>query len=162
MAVYYLEPSALVKRYIREVGSPVIDELFQGLLPNEGFVTSEFSRVETVSAFARLRREGRLTVEGYGELRWKAATEANARIRLLSVPSEIIARAVDLLSASPLSAGDALHVASALAVGSALPGEALIYVCADRQAVTAARVAGLAILNPLAPTALADLRALRA
>ena len=52
MPLYYLDTSALLKRYKTETGTDVIDELFSSRRPAEVFVTSHFTSVEIESVGA--------------------------------------------------------------------------------------------------------------
>lgn len=57
MAVYFLDSSALVKRYINETGSAWVVELFAPTLNNEWFVAA-ITGVEIVAAITRRARNG--------------------------------------------------------------------------------------------------------
>jgi predicted nucleic acid-binding protein len=63
MTVYFLDTSALVKRYHRERGSDVIDTLFaeQG----RRIIISDLSIIEFGSALSKKVREGEITPEKY-------------------------------------------------------------------------------------------------
>lgn len=63
MKVYFLDTSALVKRYHRERGSTVIDTLFAE--QDRQIVISDLSIIELGSALAKKVREGEITVEKY-------------------------------------------------------------------------------------------------
>jgi predicted nucleic acid-binding protein len=63
MARYFLDSSALVKRYHQESGSANVDALFNAS-GNRCFV-SRLALVETQSAFARLVREGIVTPDDF-------------------------------------------------------------------------------------------------
>ena len=60
MSAYYLDPSALVKRYVNEPGSVWMRALLVSPQADLLF-TSRMSIVEVISAFARRVREGSLT-----------------------------------------------------------------------------------------------------
>jgi predicted nucleic acid-binding protein len=102
------------------------------------------SSVECVSAFARLRREGRLTVEEEDGLR-------SALARLTEVWTEVEPTS-DLRSAAerallihPLRAADSLQLAAALIWSGRNPaGEE--FVCLDDRLRTAARMEGFTVL----------------
>jgi len=59
MSLHYLDTSALVKRYVNEVGSEQID----ALMSVEPLAVSALVRVEVASVLARRMREGTLTQE---------------------------------------------------------------------------------------------------
>jgi len=63
-------------------------------------------------------------------------------------------------AAHRLRAGDAIHLATALAVQAATPLR-LVLISSDGELLAAAGAAGLAVLDPADPDALASLRGLR-
>lgn len=63
MKVYFLDTSALVKRYHRERGSEEIDALFAE--QDRQIIISDLSIIELGSALAKKVREGEVTVEKY-------------------------------------------------------------------------------------------------
>ena len=54
MPIYYLDTSALMKRYWTETGSDVVAELFEGLEDSDALATSQLTVLEMNSALARL------------------------------------------------------------------------------------------------------------
>ena len=153
MAVYYLDTSALVKRYIEETGSSFTRDLVSDNL----VCTSALSEVETVSALLRRFRECLLAA---GEVELILATAAFDLVEyfVLAVDSEALADAVTLLRSSSIALRslDAIHIATArlafagaqrrgLSVGS--------LVSADRRMLEAASALGLPTLNPEATDA---------
>jgi hypothetical protein len=63
MTVYYLETSALLKRYKSESGSEIVTSLFEEKQASETFVTSHLSVLEVSSVAARLLK-GRVIRQG--------------------------------------------------------------------------------------------------
>ena len=61
MTIVYIETSALIKRYIQEIGSDVVDELFEHQSTVGIFAISVLGTLEFKSALARLQRGGRIT-----------------------------------------------------------------------------------------------------
>ncbi|MDZ4769196.1 MAG: type II toxin-antitoxin system VapC family toxin [Chloroflexota bacterium] len=57
---YYVDTSALIKRYVNEVGSNWTRRLLARVGGN-GVAVTEIASTEVFSTFARLRREGKLT-----------------------------------------------------------------------------------------------------
>ena len=66
MARYFLDSSALVKRYHRESGSPAVEGLFNQ--PDNSLFISGLALVEVHSAFARLVREGAISEQAFTKL----------------------------------------------------------------------------------------------
>lgn len=61
MAVYFIDSSALVKRYISETGSAWVVGLFDPALNNEVFIAA-ITGVEIIAAITRRSRGGSISV----------------------------------------------------------------------------------------------------
>jgi hypothetical protein len=62
MAIYFLDSSALVKRYIRETGSVWVLGLFDPALKNEVFIAA-IASVEIIAAITRRSRSGSISIK---------------------------------------------------------------------------------------------------
>ena len=137
-----LDTSALIKRFVAERGSPLI----QTIVTRRGPVaTAKIAYAEVYTGLARKRREGRLSPRRYGrvcrqfELDWSAYVRVDLR-------DEILGLARDLLQQHPLRGFDAIHLASALSLKSAL-GEEVTFSAADERLLRAAEAERLRLLN---------------
>lgn len=156
MARYFLDTSALVKRYItQEVGYAWVVSLCTPAAGN-AIVVSELAVVEATAAFTRMARETplRLDVATRDAL---IATFRGQHIQkdylVIPVTRTLLERAADLCLKDPLRAYDATQLASALqarddalAAGDIAP----IFVCADNGLLTAASAEGMTTDNPIA------------
>lgn len=113
MAVYYLDTSALVKRFVAETGSVFITQITDIASGNEIWISTA-TCVEMVAAFYRRVRTGSLTsVEA-------ATSEQNFRqdlqtIYLLwDISPSILSQAMALAKAHALRAYDSIQLATAL------------------------------------------------
>lgn len=109
----YLDASALVKLFVPEVESELLNEALVGA---EDVVVSDLALTEMASALGRRVREGRLPQAEARRLQREAERLATACHRVELTPP-IHRRAERLLLASreiPLRTLDALHVATAL------------------------------------------------
>ena len=61
MTIFYLDTSALVKRYKTEEGSDIIDNLYDNLLRGHSMATSFLTVLEFVSAIRRLLKGNRIS-----------------------------------------------------------------------------------------------------
>jgi predicted nucleic acid-binding protein len=68
MALFYLDASALVKRYKTEQGSEVIDYLFEEKSADDRLVASFLVVIEIVGVAVRLRRNQTVTEDQLSEL----------------------------------------------------------------------------------------------
>jgi len=136
--VIYLDTSALVKRYVEERGSDVI----QGLFRKENVITSKVSYVEALAAFSRRRREGFIPPDRYiyvcssFDLEWEAYTVVELSDGILKFTRELISK-------HPLRALPAIHLASALIIR-----QKMMFVSSDKILLKAAEKESLNVLNP--------------
>ena len=148
--IYFLDSSALIKRYVVEIGSPWIKTLTDSQTGNS-LLLVRITWVEVLSAFARRQREGGITAAEVAALIAKFRSEFNSRYRVIEVDRALVERAGELIVQYPLRAYDAVQLASALRVQSLLtsmPETQLIFVSADNRLLDIAQSAGLAIDNP--------------
>lgn len=147
---YYLDASALVKRYVDETGSDwlraVVDPTQSPLL-----FTSRLTIVEVISAFARRVREGSLTLGEFAALRDAFRSDCLSEYQIMPPTVAVIDLACTLLERHSLRAYDATHLATALSAQQflrqrSLPG--LTFLCADDRLNNAATAEGLAVDNP--------------
>ncbi len=148
--IYFLDSSALIKRYVVEIGSPWIKTLTDSQTGNSLLVV-RITWVEVLSAFARRQREGGITAAEVAALIAKFRSEFNSRYRVIEVDLALVERAGELIVQYPLRAYDAVQLAAALRVESVLtsmPETRLIFVSADNRLLDIAQSAGLATDNP--------------
>ena len=128
MAIY-LDSSAIVKLVVREAGSAALRRL---LAHDPVRVSSALARVEVIRA-----------VRAHGPDVRARAELVLSRIRLLQIDDEVLAAAADL-DPGVLRSLDAIHLASALALGAALTC-AVTY---DARMATAATHLGIPVVAP--------------
>jgi uncharacterized protein len=162
MSLFYVEASAFVKHYLPEAGSDVVSELLVAPAVTDRFYTSLLSIVEVTAAMYRQVRAA--------QLREPRAQEAVAHLRrtlsglfgVWPLSIETMSAAVAAAEGHRLRAGDAIHLATALATAALAAPDRLVLVSSDGELAQAAAAAGLAVLDPAGPGALASLRGLRA
>ena len=154
MTSYFLDTSALVKRYVDfEPGHAWIMSLFDPAAGND-ILISEATLTETVATFCRMARENppRVSVATRDALiALFRQHDASLDYSAIHVTRTIYIRAGDLCTARPLRAYDAIQLACALAArDDALSAhiDPPIFVCADAGLLAAAAAEGLAIENP--------------
>jgi len=147
---YYLDASALVKRYVDEVGS---DWLRATIAPAQLslFFTSRMTIVEVISAFARRAREGSLSSEEFAIARDAFQSDCLNEYQIMPPSMTVIDLACALLEQHPLRAYDATHLATALGAQQFLTAQGyppLTFLSADDRLNHAATAEGLAVDNP--------------
>lgn len=150
MTLYYLDASAIVKRYLREAGSHWVSGLVQQAKESSLF-SSELVTVEVVCALSRAQRAGRIGIRKRNQATRLFLTEAERFLDRIPASTEILLNASELALRHPLRAYDAVHLATALAVTSRLLRHGLpapIFISADENLVAAARAEGLIAEDP--------------
>ena len=150
MSFYYLDTSALVKRYVAEDGSRWLETaIFQST--DNMVLISRITVVEMRSALARRRREASIQPHDHADALSALSEDCLLRYRFVELESPVVDLAGELLDQYPLRAYDAVQLASALVVHRLLI-EAnlapLTFVSADDKLLTVARAAGLQTDNP--------------
>lgn len=136
----YVDTSTLVKRYVREEGSPRAREL----LKRFRVLSSALLPIETLAALRRRRSTGDLSERDFAGILADVQRDRQ-RWELVELTQQVLARAEELLHAESLRTLDALHIASALELERA-PGEKLPFLTSDVRQRTAAQRAGLQVV----------------
>lgn len=150
MTHYFLDSSALVKRYIAELGTGWIRSLVSS---NSGnlIIVAQVSSVEIVSGISRRKREGTIAPRTALAIRRLLDRHIRREYRVIELTAQITQRAEDLLDVRPLRAYDAIQLASALESNTrivAAGASPLIFVSADARLLTAATAEGLLCDDP--------------
>ena len=133
----FLDTSAFAKRYVAEQGS---DKVLAMCQQADSLVVSVICLPELVSTLSRLVREKKLTKAAYLSLKGDVMADL-ADVDVCQITPEVLASVITLLELNPLRALDALHVACALAC------KPDVFVSADHRQLSAARKAGLKIVD---------------
>ena len=111
----YLDTSALVKVYLPEAESDIVDQL---LIGRQDLFISDLVVAEIVSAVARRRRDGALEVKVAQRLRSKILKDIESGVFLkIDLPAAVFRKAERILlalDAVALRSADAIHLALAL------------------------------------------------
>ena len=155
MTDYYLDTSALVKRYTDEPGSDWIRQIID--LPADNCVLlAEITLAEVAAALAaKHRAPGGITQEQRDRALSRFLQDCDDRFLLIPVDRVVIDRAVGLTQAWRLRGYDAVQLATALVTGETLQSQNLdapIFVASDTDLLTAAQAERLSVENPLGRT----------
>jgi len=150
VADYYLDSSALVKRYISETGSAWVIRLFDPRLRNEIFVGA-ITAVEVVAAITRRTRGGTISATSAKAICSLFRSDLLTSYQVVELTDVVINRAMTTAETYGLRGYDAVQLAAALEVsalgtGSGLPP--MTFVSADNELNAAAAHAGLVVENP--------------
>jgi len=148
-SIDYFDSSALVKRYLAEMGSAWVQARCND--PARTIATVDLSRVEVAAAFAAKLRGNFITQAEYQEARTKLAADAQKRYHLIPVTPQRVDEAIELTARHRLRGYDAVHLACALHLNRALLEDdlpPLILIAADEDLLKAAQAEGLETENP--------------
>lgn len=148
---YFFDTSAIVKRYIREVGSSWVVETI-GHQPAIRIIISRITWVEVLSALSRLRREGNISDSQLSKEIRAFNQHFRTQYQIIEFDRAISHIAGELVQRYPLRAYDAVQLASLLRLQKAYqPAESVrfTFVSADQRLVNVASSEGLTIVNPV-------------
>jgi hypothetical protein len=150
MAVYFVDSSALVKRYISEIGSTWVLSLFDPALNNDVLIAA-ITGVEIVAAITRRARGGSISATDATAARSQFRSDLQSEYQVVEITENIINSAMALAEALGLRGYDAVQLAAgrkinALCLASSLPP--VTFVSADDELNKAAASEGLLIENP--------------
>jgi len=149
MAIYYLDSSAVVKRYVAESGSEAIRAICTEA--ENALFLSELALVEVSSAFARHAKGGGISDAERRSYLDLFIGDCARDYALIPADRRAIDRAVTLTQAHALRGYDALQLACALVAGDLLRAAGVYpvrFVSADDELLAAAAIEGLAVANP--------------
>jgi predicted nucleic acid-binding protein len=151
MSVFYLDSSAVVKRYCPELGSAWVKAMTD-VRAGHTIMFSEITLAEVAAAFAAKSRAPQGLSVRWRDLALKRfLTDSADQYQLLGVQREIIDLAVKLTQRQKLRGCDAIHLAAALAGNEELLSQnlsPLTFVAADEDLLKAAEAEGLVAENP--------------
>jgi predicted nucleic acid-binding protein len=151
MTATYFDASALVKRYVAEVGSAWVLRAVAHPV-QQVIYTAALTQVEVLSALQRLVREGRLDLAQAQRLTQRVTHHFARRYQVLRITRTVVIQACTALERHPLRAYDAVQLACALTVRHLMQQRGLsplLFVAADDALLAAAMAEGFAVDNPL-------------
>jgi predicted nucleic acid-binding protein len=145
VAVYFLDTSAVVKRYVSEIGSAWVQGLTDPAAGNICCI-ARIARPETVAAITRRERGGHLSPSGAATALADFELDFAQQYLSISLSDALIDRAAALARTHGLRGYDAVQLAAALEVWSQIPTTVLV--SADDVLNNAATGEGMAVDNP--------------
>ena len=146
--IYFADTSALVKRYIDEVGSGYVRSLL--VAPDHIFYQSFLTPLEITSTFYRQHRTHALSAEELTLVLQAYTTHSHEEYALIPYSEDLMNTAAALIARHPLRTLDAIQLAAALSLRAALPAGAppIIFLSADDRLMAVARREHLLAENP--------------
>jgi predicted nucleic acid-binding protein len=147
---FYLDASALVKRYMAERGTNWIEALCANQ-DAHAIAIAHIGLVEVAAAFAAKQRGNFITPAEYDNALADLVHDAQHRYQLAAVDPFIVDSAIQLTRRRKLRGYDAVHLACALALNKPLVDHGLpplTFVSSDNDLLAAATAEGLPTDNP--------------
>jgi len=145
----YLDSSALVKRYLAEIGTSWVQAWCDDA--TQVVAVAEIGLVEIAAAFAGKLRGTHIMPAQYHSAPTDLTTDARDEYVLVSVNRAVVDEAIELTARYRLRGYDAVHLACALILNRALTAHhlpPLTFVSADDDLLKAAAAEGLPTDNP--------------
>lgn len=150
MSVFYLDSSALVKRYVKETGTAWLIEIFRPKSLNRVYV-AEIALVEVISALTRRHRGNTISSSALQKVQNRFRRNFAEKFFKIETNLSIIEQAADLAERHALRGYDAVQLASAVYLHNRRQQanlSALTFISADNALNTAANSEGLTVDNP--------------
>lgn len=150
MATYFVDSSAIAKRYLNETGSAWVVSITSRAARNRIHLAG-ITAAEVVAAVARRQRSGSITLTDAAAMLVSFRSDLVNQYRIVDVSRPLILRAMLLAETYALRGYDAVQLAAALdandrRVARKLPP--LTLVSADGELSAAAQAEGLAVEDP--------------
>ena len=144
MAAYFLDSSAVMKRYVQETGTVWVRALTASGTGNF-FYLARITDVEVTAALARRGQPGLSVVQAVAALR-QFRRDFGQDYRVVEITIALLQRAAQLADTHALRGYDAVQLAVALDVHAR--DQALVLVSADAELNAAATAEGLRVEDP--------------
>ncbi|MCP8309012.1 MAG: type II toxin-antitoxin system VapC family toxin [archaeon] len=148
MAIFYFDTSAIVKRYHRELGSDVVDKIFES--KEHGFTISFWTVLEFMVAFSAKRKRKALSEEAFRVTMARFLKDVLDKFMIRSVSDELVASAISIANKYALPSADCLQLTSALESKKILDEvkQKVVLVASDEEMNKVAKKEGLELINP--------------
>lgn len=150
MAIYFIDSSALVKRYISETGSAWVLDLFDPTLNNEVFV-AQLTPVEVIAAIALRARRGDISTTDAATKCNQFKNDLQRDYQVIEIAESVIIAGMILAETYGLRGYDAIQLAAGCTLKNlciARSSSPPIFVSADGNLNKAASSKGLIVENP--------------
>jgi uncharacterized protein len=151
VAVYFLDSSAVVKRYLTEIGSPWMKGITDPAAGNNSWVCA-LAGVEVLAALYRRVRTGVLLLPQARRLDHVFRADLNTLFGVIEPEPGILGVAMRLVAIHPLRAYDAVQLATALYLRSQYAASSArlrpTFISADQNLARAAALEGLPTDDP--------------
>ncbi len=148
MIYYYLDSSAIVKRYIREQGSQFIADIITK--PDCHFSTVSISKTEVISALSKRYREKELSDDDYGAVLDRVLLDFDDEYSIIPASQELVSLSARLAQVYPLKGYDCIQLSAAISLKTRLKdfNVRTVLISSDSQVCNAAADEGFEVIDP--------------
>ena len=150
MAAYYFDASAIVKRYVAEVGTGTVQTLLDPAASHDIYIAI-VGAAEVAAAIARRGRSGNQLTDEASEAIRRFQEDCASRWTIIEITPDLMSEVIRLVQSHLLRGYDAVHLAAALQANRIRQEEGLselILVSSDQQLNAAAIAEHLTVLDP--------------
>jgi predicted nucleic acid-binding protein len=151
MNVFFLDGSALGKRYVAEPGTPLVDHLLDHVAADR-LIVLNVGFAEVVSILVRRRNAGVLSNATFSQALLHLGQEIihAANLRKVEPTNPLVIAALNHIQNHSVNSTDAIVLHAALGVAHILRtrGDDLVLVASDQRLLRAAQAEGLATFDP--------------
>jgi predicted nucleic acid-binding protein len=145
VAVYFLDTSAVVKRYVQETGTASVQALAAPAAGHSLFLV-RITLAETVAAVTRRQRGGQISAQDAATALADFHYDFGRQYVIVEVSARLVGYAASLARSHALRGYDGVQLAAALEIHSRAPSLTLL--SADAELNAAATAQGLAVDDP--------------
>lgn len=152
MPRFYLDTSAILKKYLPEKGSDVVLEIYKDLsasasgAPLTTLLTSYIGIIESLGLAGRLRNAGRIRDRAYLMLVANMMRDFDS-VDVWPVSERVLSRAVEFARDDGLGAADAIHAATVFGIPD-LEANPVYFICSDRRLLAVVRSFPVESIDP--------------
>jgi predicted nucleic acid-binding protein len=146
MAVYFVDSSALVKRYRFEAGSERVAKL---LGVTDSLIVARLTQVEITSAIVRRGRANGLTDIHAGTAIATFERDLRVFFDIVELDAPVFALAIEMARKHGLRAADAIQLACAILARADAAGQDFNIVSSDLELNAAAEDEGMSVVDPM-------------
>ena len=149
-AYFYMDPSALVKRYHAEQGTELVNKLFEELeARKKRFTASVWAIAEGAAVLNRIKNELKIKEDDFAKILTAFFSEIK-QFHFLEVNDGRVLASIPYALTHNINSSDALHLKTLKDLERAvnLLGERVVLVAADKRFLRAAQNEGVATINP--------------
>lgn len=143
-ATYYLDTSALVKRYHVERGTAYLDAVFSD--PDATFIIVSITIAELTSVIVRKHAEGEISQQALLQTLARFSEDLITEFWILDIERHHVQTAQQLILRYGLRTLDSLQLSLLLVTKSLSP----VFLCSDTRLLAAARAEGITVQDPSA------------